>query len=58
MAALIKQDTGLDAALEVGERGELSVWVNDRKVAAKDHKGFPADAQLVALVREAVAAQP
>jgi hypothetical protein len=58
VAALIKQETGLDPALEVGGRGELSVWVHGLKVAAKDHKGFPADAQLLALVREAVAAQP
>lgn len=58
MAALIKQETGLDAALEAGGRGELSVWVNDRKVAGKDHRGFPADAQLLASINEALAAQP
>ena len=58
MAALIKQDTGLDVVLEVGGRGELSVWVNDRRVASKDHKGFPADAQLLAVIREALAAPP
>ncbi len=56
MAALIKQETGLDAVLEVGGRGELSVWANGLKLAAKDHKGFPTDAQLVTLVREARAA--
>lgn len=55
MAALIKQELGLDAALEVGGRGELSVWVNDHKVAQKDHKGFPADAALLASIREALA---
>ena len=58
MAALIKQDTGLDVVLEVGGRGELSVWVNDRRVASKDHKGFPADVQLSALVRDALLPQP
>jgi hypothetical protein len=58
VAALIKQETGLDAVLEVGGRGELSVWANGLKVAVKDHKGFPTDAQLVTLVREALAAQP
>ena len=58
MAALIKQETGLDATLEVGGRGELSVWVNDRRVASKDHNGFPADAQLSALVRDALLPQP
>ena len=52
MAALIKQELGLDVALEVGGRGELSVWVNDRQVARKDHTGFPADAALLASIRE------
>ena len=56
MAALVKQEAGLVAVLEVGGRGELSVWVNDRKVAHKDHQGFPADAKLLALVREALPA--
>jgi hypothetical protein len=54
VAALIKQETGLDAVLEAGGRGELSVWVNDRKVAHKDHKGFPADAVLTAAIRDAM----
>ncbi len=58
MAALIKQETGLDASLEAGGRGELSVWVNDRKVAAKDHTGFPADPQLAAAVRAALTSPP
>jgi hypothetical protein len=58
VAALIKQESGLDAALEVGGRGELSVWVDGRKVAHKDHKGFPSDPSLLAMVREALAAQP
>ncbi len=56
MGALITQELGLAATLEVGGRGELSVWVNDRKVASKDHRGFPSDAQLMATVREALAA--
>ena len=57
MAALIKQETGLDAAIEVGGRGELSVWVNDHQVARKDHTGFPADAALVSSIREALPAK-
>ena len=52
MAALIKQELSIDAALEVGGRGELSVWVNNRKVAQKDHTGFPSDALVMAAVRE------
>ena len=58
MAALIKQETDVDATLEVGGRGELSVWVGGLPVARKDHRGFPADSVLVAAVREALAAQP
>jgi hypothetical protein len=58
VAALIKQDTGRDAELEPGSRGELSVWVNGQRVANKDHKGFPADAALMAAVRAALEAQP
>jgi hypothetical protein len=58
VAALIKQETGIDASLEVGGRGELSVWVGERKVASKDHGGFPADAPLVALVRAALSTGP
>jgi hypothetical protein len=58
VAALIKQELGLEATLEVGGRGELSVWVDDRKVAHKDHKGFPSDPSLLALMRAALAAQP
>jgi hypothetical protein len=56
VAALIKQEVGLDAALEVGGRGELSVWVGDRKVANKDHRGFPSDQALLSAVREALTA--
>lgn len=56
MAALIEQETGLAAELEVGGRGELSVWVNGQKVAHKDHRGFPADGALMAAVRAALAA--
>jgi len=55
VAALITKELGIDAALEVGGRGELSVWVNDLKVAHKDHRGFPADAALLASIREALA---
>jgi hypothetical protein len=54
VAALIKKDTGFDATLEIGGRGELSVWVDARKVAHKDHRGFPTDQALLAAVREAL----
>jgi len=54
VAALIKQDSGQDADLVVGRRGEFSVWVGDRKVAEKSFRGFPADADLLAAVRGAL----
>ena len=54
MAALIKQDTGADASLEPGGRGELSVWVDGKKVADKTMRGFPADAELLKNVKDAL----
>ena len=54
MAALIKQDTGMDAALIVGGRGEFTVWVGEETVAKKDANGFPADEEIVTAVRRAL----
>ena len=54
MAALIKQDTGTDAALIVGGRGEFTVWVGEETVAKKDASGFPADEDIVTAVRRAL----
>ena len=54
MAALIKQDSGADADLEPGGRGELSVWVDDKKVAEKTTRGFPADADVLKAVKGAL----
>ena len=54
MAALIKQDSGADADLEPGGRGELSVWVDGRKVADKTMRGFPADAEVLTAVKAAL----
>ena len=55
MAALIKQDSGAEADLEPGGRGELSVWVDGKKVADKSMRGFPADADLLRSVNDALA---
>ena len=54
MAALIKQDSGADADLEPGGRGELSVWVDGTRVADKTMRGFPADADLLKAVNAAL----
>jgi predicted Rdx family selenoprotein len=54
VAALIKQDSGTDADLEPGGRGELSVWVDGKKIAEKSMRGFPADADVLKAVRNAL----
>jgi predicted Rdx family selenoprotein len=56
VAALIKQELGADADLEPGGRGELSVWVDGRKVGEKTLRGFPADADLMQGVKDALGA--
>ena len=54
MAALIKQDSGADADLEPGSRGELSVWVDGKKVAEKTARGFPGDTAVLKAVKDAL----
>ena len=54
MAALIKQDSGAEADLEPGGRGELSVWVDGKKIAEKSMRGFPKDADVLEAVRTAL----
>ena len=54
MAAAIKQETGIDADLEHGGKGELSVWVDGKKVADKSPRGFPGEPELLAAVRAAL----
>ena len=55
MAALIKKETGLDSELVVGGRGELSVWIGEKKVVEKSSRGFPSDAALITAVKQALA---
>jgi hypothetical protein len=54
VAALIKQDSGAEADLEPGGRGELSVWVDGKKVAEKSMRGFPADGDVLSAVKNAL----
>ncbi len=54
MAALIKQETGHDAELVVGGRGEFTVWVGEEVVAKKDAGVFPDDDQILSAVRRAL----
>jgi hypothetical protein len=54
VAALIKDELGLDSELSEGGRGEFTVWVGDQVVAKKDLQGFPSDEDALAAVRQAV----
>jgi predicted Rdx family selenoprotein len=54
VAALIKQDTGLDADFEPGGRGEFTVWLDGVKIAEKTRTGFPSDKALLESVRQAL----
>ncbi len=54
MAAIIKDELGVDAELSEGGRGEFTVWVGDEVVAKKDTEGFPSDEDALAAVRRAV----
>ena len=55
MAALIKDELGIDSELTEGGRGEFTVWVGDDVVAKKDSHGFPSDDEALAAVKRAVA---
>ena len=51
MAALIRNQTGVEPELIEGGRGEFTIWVGDQRVAQKDLKGFPTDDQVLAAVQ-------
>ncbi len=51
MAAELKKATGMDAQLLVGNAGEFTVWVDDRKIAEKASGRFPEPAEVIAAVR-------
>ena len=53
MAALIRNQTGVEPELIEGGRGEFTVWVGDRCVAQKDPNGFPTDDQILVAVQRA-----
>ena len=54
MAALIRDATGAEVDVVEGARGEFSIRVGDRVVAEKSRTGFPAEADIVAAVRQAL----
>ena len=51
MAALLKQQLGLETRLEEGGRGEFTVWLGEERVAGKGLLGFPSDDSVVEAVR-------
>jgi hypothetical protein len=57
VAALIADETSVTPELVEGRRGEFTIWVGDREVAAKSLKGFPADAKVLAAVKSALAGE-
>lgn len=52
MAAELKQALGVEAKLEIGNSGEFTVWVDDRKIAEKKWLRFPDPADVVSAVRD------
>ena len=56
MAELIKRELGVEPELVEGDRGEFTVWVDDRLVAKKGWVRFPPDRRVLAGVRQALAA--
>jgi hypothetical protein len=54
VAALIKDDLGVESELVEGGRGEFTVWVGDEVVARKDANGFPSEEDALTAVKRAV----
>lgn len=54
MAASIRTALQVEAEVVEGDRGEFSVWVGTERVAQKDAHGFPAEADVVEAVRQAL----
>lgn len=52
MAAVLKQETGIDAELIEGNRGEFTVWADDQLIARKDANGFPSEDDVLAALRQ------
>jgi hypothetical protein len=52
VAAVLKQELGIDSELIEGNRGEFTVWAGDELVARKDELGFPSEEDVLAAVRK------
>jgi hypothetical protein len=53
VAAQLKQELGIDTDLVVGNQGEFTVWLGDRKLAEKSAGQFPEPDAVVGAVRSA-----
>jgi hypothetical protein len=54
VAAILKQALGVDATLTPGKRGELSVWLDGRRILDKDLTcggEFPDETMVLAAIR-------
>ena len=51
MAALLKTELGADVETVQGSVGEFTVWVGEKRVAAKGWLTFPADRKILDAVR-------
>ncbi len=52
MAELLKRELGIEVELKEGNRGEFTVWVNDKIVAKKGWIWFPAMDKVLLAVRQ------
>jgi hypothetical protein len=52
VADLLKTELNVETELVAGDRGEFTVWVGDRVVAAKNWLGFPADDKVLEAVKK------
>ena len=54
MAELLKKELNVETNLIEGDRGEFTVWVDERVVAKKGWLGFPDDEKVLEAVRNAL----
>ncbi len=52
--ALLQEQLGVEANLQVGSSGEFTVLVDDNVVIKKGWLGFPSETKIVAAVAEAL----
>jgi hypothetical protein len=54
VAALLRKELGTEVEMIGGDKGEFTVWVDDRLVARKGMLRFPSDQKVLEAVRAAV----